>query len=158
MRTLIITSTDEFITFVFVGFAACPGIGSIIQPSLSVHAIGWDMWGVLGFGFLVDGWVLSQTIRSLEQSRPKGMSFLEHCRRIRDPTTAAVLMEDGAACLGILIAGTGIGATQYTGIDTHRSLYRYSSPIIWVLILITYYMGLDTRRLLYGYRYSSLIR
>ena len=45
---------------------------------------------------------------------PKDMSFLQYILKLRDPTTAAVLMEDGAACTGVLIAGTGIAVSQYT--------------------------------------------
>ena len=45
---------------------------------------------------------------------PKDMSFFQYMLKLRDPTTAAVLMEDGAACAGVLIAGTGIAVSQYT--------------------------------------------
>lgn len=74
------------------------------------------MWGVLAFSFAVDGWVLMKTIGSVRKTQPPNVTFFQHCLKIRDPTTAAVLMEDGAACLGIVIAVAGIGATQTTGL------------------------------------------
>ena len=42
------------------------------------------------------------------------MSFLEYLRKIRDPTTLAVMLEDSGACLGVVLAMIGIGMSQYT--------------------------------------------
>jgi hypothetical protein len=32
--------------------------------------------------------------------QPAGVSFMKHIKAIRDPSTLAILYEDGAACLG----------------------------------------------------------
>jgi zinc transporter 9 len=102
-------------TFWFgAGVSGWNSVLSILDPSVSVELMGLEMWSVLGFSFAVDGYVLSQTVRSLWKSKPSDVSFLGHVRRIRDPTTAAVLMEDSAACLGIMVAVGGIGLTQLT--------------------------------------------
>jgi zinc transporter 9 len=82
---------------------------------VQIEALGWEMWSVLGLSFAVDGWVFAKALRSLMKSKPPDVTLYQHWKSIRDPTTAAVLMEDGAACLGILIAISGIGATQITG-------------------------------------------
>jgi zinc transporter 9 len=45
------------------------------------------------------------------------MSFWKYATtKVRDPATLAVLLEDGAACMGVVIAIGGIGMTQYTGL------------------------------------------
>ena len=102
-------------TFWFgAGVAGWHSLLSLFDPAVSIHSMGVEMWAVLGFSFAVDGFVLSQTVQSLLRSKPAEVSFLNHVRQIRDPTTAAVLMEDSAACMGVLVAVTGVGLTQMT--------------------------------------------
>ena len=71
---------------------------------------------VLVVSFLVEGAVLRQSWRQFLETKPFERSTLEHLRRTRDPTLLAVLLEDAAACTGILLAATGIGLSRYTGI------------------------------------------
>jgi zinc transporter 9 len=56
------------------------------------------------------------------KSKPANISFFQHCKKLRDPTTAAVLMEDGAATFGVLVAGTGIAISQYSHMIVWDSL------------------------------------
>jgi len=86
----------------------------LINPNLIVQNVGLETWGVLGFSFMVDGVVLKKTLQTLFASKPEGVPFLKYLRKIRDPTTLAVIMEDSAACLGVVMAVVGIGATQMT--------------------------------------------
>ena len=61
---------------------------------------------VLGVSFLVEGYSLLVATRAVVQgAQAMGMSFWEYLRRGMDPTTVAVMMEDGAAVTGLLIAG-----------------------------------------------------
>jgi zinc transporter 9 len=54
-------------------------------------------------------------IDSIRQGDKK-ISFWKYATtKVRDPATLAVLLEDGAACLGVVLAIGGIGLTQYTG-------------------------------------------
>jgi len=98
------------------GISAWHSIEHIISPAVNLHSIGWEIWSVLGFSFAVDGWVLAKTLGHLIETKPNDISLLNHIKNIRDPTTLAVLMEDAAACTGVLIAVGGIGASQYTGL------------------------------------------
>ena len=50
------------------------------------------------------------------------MPLFEFCKSLRDPTTAAVLMEDAAACTGVIIAGAGIAIAQATSMPAFDSL------------------------------------
>src|SRR6266516_292519 len=48
-----------------------------------------------------------------KEARHEGLSFREHLRESKDPTAKTVIFEDGAALLGIVIAGTGIYLTDH---------------------------------------------
>ncbi|KAG0555565.1 hypothetical protein KC19_12G178400 [Ceratodon purpureus] len=45
----------------------------------------------------------------------EGMSLREYLWRGHDPTSVAVLMEDGAACAGLVIAGMALATAEFTG-------------------------------------------
>jgi cation diffusion facilitator family transporter len=98
------------------GISMWHSIQSLMQPSIELHAVGLETWMVLGVAFLVDGGVLYKTIQKVKKTQPPKTSLLKHILRIRDPTLQAVLMEDAAACGGVLIAVLGIGAAQVTGL------------------------------------------
>lgn len=84
----------------------------LMSPTVQLEEITWDVWGVLGVSFLIDGSVLYQTMQLLRDSKPKHLTLWEHIRRIRDPTTLAVLLEDSGACLGVVMAIVGIGLSH----------------------------------------------
>ena len=86
------------------------------SPNLAVDMVGWETWTVLSLSFVIDGIVLARTFATLMENKPKHLSFLQYCKTIRDPTTLAVLMEDSAACMGVILAVAGIGATQLSGL------------------------------------------
>lgn len=86
----------------------------LMNPTVQLEEITWDVWGVLGISFLIDGSVLQQTFTMLRASKPAHLTLWEHIRRVRDPTTLAVLLEDSGACLGVVMAMVGIGVSQAT--------------------------------------------
>jgi zinc transporter 9 len=87
-------------------------VGHMMHPTL--EPISWEVWSVLVFSFAVDGYVLKKTIAETLEYKPKGVTYWAHLKSIRDPATLAVLLEDGAACLGIVMAFGGIAASHYT--------------------------------------------
>ena len=58
---------------------------------------------------------MKQTITETMEQKPAGVSYLSHLQKIRDPAILAVLLEDGAACLGIVFAIAGIVASHVSG-------------------------------------------
>ena len=61
---------------------------------------------VLGVSIVVEGYSLLVATRAvLQGAQAMGITFWEYLRRGMDPTTVAVMMEDGAAVTGLLIAG-----------------------------------------------------
>ena len=99
--------------FLGAGVSMTHAIGDIMDPKL--HEITLEVWGVLIFSLAVDGYVLSKTLGELYKTKPKSRTFWKHLLRIRDPATLAILLEDGAACLGVVMALGGIVATHYSG-------------------------------------------
>ncbi|CAM9657221.1 unnamed protein product [Hapterophycus canaliculatus] len=88
-------------------------IEELINPTVALDKVGMEVWSVLGLSLLIDGYVLVRTFGGIWDSKPKNVSFKKHLKSLRDPTTLAVLLEDGAACLGVLMAMGGIGLSQY---------------------------------------------
>eukprot|EP00546_Thalassionema_frauenfeldii_P004812 CAMPEP_0178925108 /NCGR_PEP_ID=MMETSP0786-20121207/17715_1 /TAXON_ID=186022 /ORGANISM="Thalassionema frauenfeldii, Strain CCMP 1798" /LENGTH=472 /DNA_ID=CAMNT_0020599925 /DNA_START=537 /DNA_END=1955 /DNA_ORIENTATION=- len=99
--------------FLGAGVSMTHAFGELINPSL--QNITWQVWGVLGASLVIDGYVFGVTLKEIADSKPKNRSLLDHVSRTRDPATLAILLEDGAACLGIVIALAGISASHATG-------------------------------------------
>ena len=94
------------------GVSLSHSITSLLHPSLD--EITWHVWAVLGFSLLADGAVLRNVIVNINEHRDKSVSFIQHVKKIRDPATIAVLLEDSAACAGVAIASVGIALSHAT--------------------------------------------
>ena len=92
-------------------------VEELFDPSLA--EITWHVWGVLGFSLAVDGWVLWKTLQNLNETKPADKTLWRHLRTLRDPTTLAVVLEDGAACAGVVVATAGLCMTQMTGLPIY---------------------------------------
>jgi zinc transporter 9 len=93
------------------GVSFIHGVNELLHPPEMLIEPGWETWTTLGISFGVDGYVLYKTIVDMKRSVPKGMSFYDFTKKIRDPFVMAVLLEDMAATTGVLIAVGGIGLT-----------------------------------------------
>ncbi|CAI5713236.1 unnamed protein product [Peronospora farinosa] len=58
------------------------------------------------------------------------MSLCQHVKRTKDPFMMAVLLEDLSACVGVIIAGCGIGASHITGNTLRDSLASVSIGVL----------------------------
>lgn len=66
-------------------------------------------WIVLGVAFLGDGFSFIQSLRqACNDARERGRDIWFHLLRSSDPTVRAVVVEDGAALIGIVIAAVGL--------------------------------------------------
>jgi len=70
--------------------------------------IKWWLFVILGISFVLNGWVLWKAIQAINKQRGN-KPFLEFLKTTNDPTIAAVLLEDGIACAGVVIAVICIG-------------------------------------------------
>mmetsp|Transcript_40950 Transcript_40950/g.74966 ORF Transcript_40950/g.74966 Transcript_40950/m.74966 type:complete len:729 (-) Transcript_40950:3-2189(-) len=110
--------------FLGAGVSMTHAVGELMNPSMPTD-VPKEVWGVLLMSFTVDGYVFSKTVQGVSASmridgygvgNKKDMSFWRYAStKVRDPATLAVLLEDGAACLGVVIAMGGIGMAQYSG-------------------------------------------
>lgn len=44
--------------------------------------VGVEVWAVLGFSMVVDGYVLMRTLKGIAASRPEGVSLLNHVKKV----------------------------------------------------------------------------
>ena len=106
--------------FLGAGVSMSHAIPEVLNPSL--REIPMEVWSVLGLSFGIDGYVLYKTMKEINEDRPNNISFWQHAMKLRDPATLAVLLEDGAACLGIVIAIAGISASHVSGMPVFDGL------------------------------------
>src|SRR5439155_40251 len=66
-------------------------------------------WIVLAVAFVGDGASLMQSVRQARsEAKERGRNFWFHLMRSSDPTVRAVVVEDGAALIGLVIAALGL--------------------------------------------------
>lgn len=69
---------------------------------------------MLAVSLLLEGYSLLVAVRTVTAgAAAAGLPFAEFVRRGMDPTSIAVMMEDGAACAGLVIAGMPCAAQCY---------------------------------------------
>ncbi|CAN6242260.1 unnamed protein product [Urochloa humidicola] len=82
------------------------------QPPENIH---WAAL-VIGGSFLIEGASLRVAIKAVRKgAEAEGMSFWDYIWRGHDPTSVAVMTEDGAAVTGLAIAAASLVAVQTTG-------------------------------------------
>lgn len=101
------------IFFLGCGVTVYHGIESLLHPPEQLTDLTFALI-VLLVSLLIEGGVLTIAYRELKRAagdRP----FMQYLQAEADPSGVAVLLEDSAACLGVLIAMTGLVATHLTG-------------------------------------------
>jgi len=137
------------IFFLGCGVTLAHGIDSLIYPHESdggVQNLGWAL-GVLGVSFVIEGYVFVYAFIGLRKAAA-GRPFFEFLRREADPSAAAVLLEDFAACLGVLFALAAIGLTEITG---HHYWDSIGSILIGLLLgFVAVWLTFRNKELLIG--------
>jgi cation diffusion facilitator family transporter len=127
------------------GMSVYEGIAHIRQP-VPLQNLGWS-YAVLAFAliFEVGSWLVA--IRELRREKKK-LSFWRFFRATKDPRLVAVLVEDTAAVLGIIVAFLGIflgHATQIPWLDGLASIL-----IGVILATVAVLLAREVRGLLVG--------
>jgi zinc transporter 9 len=133
------------IFFIGCGITVYHGVESLISP----HApqLSTITLVVLAVAFLIEGGVLLFAVRSVTEQRGT-TPFFQFLRESADPATVAILLEDGAAVLGLLVACAGIGLTYATGSPLWDSL---GSIVVGVVLgFVAIYLVRENRELLLG--------
>jgi len=100
------------IFFLGCGVTLYHGITALLHPH-PMHNYGTAMV-VLVFSFIVEALVLIMAIRAMRK-KAEHLPFFQYLRTQADPAGVAVILEDTAACVGIVIAFVAILLTQITG-------------------------------------------
>jgi len=121
------------IFFLGAGVTLYHGIHGMMHPPESIE-YSWITWAVLGFSFIVEGGALTVALKGVaKDAKHAGVSFRRYVKEGRDPTIAAVMLEDGAAILGVFMAAGCILMTQVTGNTMWDSL---ASLLVGILLAV----------------------
>ncbi len=101
------------IFFLGCGVTVYHGVSSLLHPH-PVTGLGWAV-GVLLLALVLEGFVLVVAWNGLRKAAGEA-PFWEYLRTRADPSAVAVLLEDFAACLGVLIALACLGLAEWTGL------------------------------------------
>jgi zinc transporter 9 len=133
------------IFFLGCGVTVYHGIHNLLHPR-ELEGLGLALV-VLFVSLVVEGAVLFIALRTVAKSagdRP----FFAYLRHEADPTTAAVVMEDTAACVGVLLALAGIWLSRWTGDPRWDA---WASILIGLLLgAIAFWLVARSRYLLVG--------
>jgi zinc transporter 9 len=133
------------IFFIGCGITIYHGVTSLLEPH-TVNATPLTFI-VLAIAFVVEGGVLMIAIRSISRQRGD-IPFWKYVRERADPATVAILLEDGAAVLGVTLAAAGIAAAYFTGNAIFDAI---TSLVIGLLLgLIAFYLVSQNREHLLG--------
>jgi len=144
----------SFIVAIFIfalggGVALYEGIKHLLQSHheavFSRKMMFWN-YGVLAGSILFEGislWIAWKEFRKLH---PEG--FVDALRKSKDAVSIAVIVENGAAVLGLLIALAGISLTYYF----HNPVFDGWASILIGLLLsyVAFFMAKETKHLLIG--------
>lgn len=133
-------------------FAIYEGVEKIRHPEQIGSA--WVNFAVIGISMLFEGYSFSLARREMRR-RHAGMTMWTALRRSKDPSTFTVILEDGAALTGLLIAVVGVGVS--TWLDEPRADGIASVTIGALLIAVALVLVRETRSLLTGESASSLL-
>jgi zinc transporter 9 len=127
------------------GVTVYHGVHSLIHPKLP--DIKWWLFLILGISFVLNGWVLFKAIAAINKMRGK-QSFKEFLKTTNDPTIAAVLLEDGIACGGVVIAVICIALSALLRSAVPDAI---GSIIIGCMLgFVAVWLGLKNRALILG--------
>ena len=131
--------------FIGCGITIYHGVESLLAPHIpQLSAV---TFVVLAVAFVIEGGVLVYAVRAVHAERGD-TPFFRYVRERADPATVAILLEDGAAVLGLVIAAGGILLTYATGNPVWDAV---GSIIVGaVLGVVAYYLVRENRELLLG--------
>ncbi|OJY23129.1 MAG: hypothetical protein BGO98_46680 [Myxococcales bacterium 68-20] len=131
--------------FIGCGVTVYHGIMGVLSPR--EPNLGPVTFVVLGASLLVEGAVLVYAVRTSLRTAGS-MPYLKYLRRKADPATLAVLLEDGVAVFGLLLATAGIGLTYWT----KQPIWDSVGSILVGLLLggVALFLVIENRGLLLG--------
>jgi cation diffusion facilitator family transporter len=130
-------------------FSVGRGLYSILAGGGSESGSFWMIYAVLGYALVAESVSWLRALRqTLPEARTRRLGLVAFSRQSTDPTTKAVLYEDSAAVLGVVIAFVGVALHEVTG----SSLPDNVAAILVGLLLMAVGVALfrDTKGLVIG--------
>lgn len=127
------------------GVSVYEGVIHILEPEDAVNP--YIGYAVLAIAFLLEGGSVYSAFVAFNSTR-KGKSWWQALKDTKDATTAIILLENGAAMAGILIAAIGLGASQLTGDPRYDG--AASVMIGLLLALVAIFLAREAKGLLIG--------
>jgi cation diffusion facilitator family transporter len=136
------------------GFSAYQGIEALTTPGEQ----GDTTWAfvVLGLSFLFEGSSFVKALVQLRRNAGGSSGMVHHLRHDADPALRAVVWEDGAALIGLLLAAGGLALDTVNGGRTFDGIA--SLAIAALLVGVAYGLGRQNQQFLIGKAASPELR
>ena len=137
----------------FIGFGVTfyHGMHSLFSDHHESAPVSWVAILILVVSFSIEFWVLMGAYKEINLQRGK-LSLLEFFKESDDPTVIAVLMEDGVAVLGVVLALIGLLLGHITGQNYFDAAISIVISFLMAFLAIT--LGITNGKLLIGRRVS----
>ncbi|GAA4000290.1 cation diffusion facilitator family transporter [Sphingomonas humi] len=127
------------------GVSVYEGILHIAEPEPAVSPL--IAYGVLAIAFLLEGGSTVSAFKEFKASKGQ-LGWLHAIQRSKDPPGFIVLLENGAAMAGILVAAVGLAISQWTGDPRFDGA---ASIVIGVVLGLTaFLLAYESKALLIG--------
>ena len=145
------------IFFLGCGFTVMHGISSLTSAEHGEqNQLDWAV-GILLFSLVIESGSLMVAVMAMKrEATARGLSFKENIKTTPDPFGLAILLEDSAAVLGVLVALITLGLAIYT----HQGFYDAIGSILIGLLLgfVALFLISKNSGLLIGRRVNNLER
>ena len=127
------------------GVSVYEGVIHILEPVEAVSPL--IAYGVLAVAFALEGWSLWAAYKPFNRSRGD-LGWWTALRRTKDASTIVVLLENGAALAGIVVAAVGLGLSLVTGNPIYDGV---ASVLIGLLLAaVAAFLAREAKGLLIG--------
>src|SRR5436190_11413992 len=127
------------------GVSIYEGIIHIANPEPAVSPI--IAYGVLGIAFLLEGASTLEAFKDFKQAKGR-LGWIQAVQQSKDPPGFIVLLENGGAMVGIVVAAVGLGLSQFTGDPRFDGL---ASIVIGAILgVIALLLAYESKALLIG--------
>jgi len=127
------------------GVSIYEGVIHIAEPEEAVSPI--IAYSVLAFAFLLEGGSTWAAFRDFKEVKGT-LGWLDAVRRSKDPPAFIVLLENGAAMAGLVVAAIGLAISQWTGNPFYDGA---ASVVIGIILGLTaLLLAVESKALLIG--------
>lgn len=127
------------------GVSVYEGVLHIMEPEEAVSPI--VAYAVLAFAFLLEGGSTLAAFREFRAAKGS-LGWFQAVRQSKDPPAFIVLLENGAAMAGILVAAAGVALSQATG---NPFFDGAASVVIGMILAVTaLVLAIESKALLIG--------